>query len=142
MPSQKSYITYVLVGIVLYITSCLIEQDQIITNIEINECFHSFVESNNPKAYDVEERLLGEWTLKNSVDEETVLFNPDRRYFIFKNKAILETGTFKVIQQKNVFFIKTSKKNELVDGIINICTVNAFNLTTNSYWFRLCDCYI
>ena len=121
--------------IVLFSSSCfLIDYDQPTSIEQIIDCSTVETKSN----------IYGQWLIENSLDSDIVLFNIDKRYFIIRNREILQSGKFKIQPQQNgQYNIETTPEEFKIDGLLYVCNKHtAYHPKTKTIWHFYCDCFI
>lgn len=129
-----------------YYISCSISDfdRNTLTQQEITSCFNAYTSTNQPTTEDVEQRILGQWSLENfNTSGLLLLLNYDNRYFILDKDVILYSGTFNVVENNRLFSIKfESGIQELDNNIIYVCDDYIYNMTSQKIWHRSCECFI
>lgn len=122
----------------IYLTSCIVEEftEPEIESISIQKCSELHLAS-YPDLELTYQSLYGRWQTPTDSVPVFVWLEPNKEFYVYKDRVILEHGTYQVNKYEGRLMISTSSNSNTVDGLINICNWKLFHENLNQIWIKV-----
>lgn len=122
----------------IYLTSCIVDefQEPVIESISIQRCSELHLAS-YPDLELTYQSLYGRWQTSKDSIPLMVWFEENKEFYVYKDRVILEHGTFQVNKYEGKLMFSTSSNSNNIDGLFNICNWKIYHENLNQIWIKV-----